>query len=549
MARSPQRGPSDFVEIWRRNSERLARDGLYDPAEEHDGCGVGLVAAVDGKPRRELVLAAIDALKSVWHRGAVDADGKTGDGAGIHLQIPQDFFKGHVERTGHQVQPRRLAVGMVFLPRTDFAAQERCREIVESEILRCGYYIYGWRQVPADVSVIGEKANATRPEIEQIMIANTKGVSDSEFETELYIIRRRIERAALAAHITDFYICSLSCRSVIYKGMFLAEQLSAFYPDLNDARFISNFAIYHQRYSTNTFPTWHLAQPFRVIAHNGEINTLRGNTNWMACHEPRMASRLFADRIDDIKPVIQPGSSDSAALDAVFEVFVRSGRELPTAHVLLIPDAWTGKAAMPQAHKDLYAYSASVMEPWDGPAALAAFGGRWVMAGMDRNGLRPLRYALTADGILVVGSETGMVRLDETSVVEKGRVGPGEMIAVELSEGRLYRDAELKDHLARRQPFGEWVRNITQIDSLVQSHAVATPEFDPDSLRRRQMCYAWSMEDLELILQPMAAEGREAIGSMGDDTPVAVLSDHYRGLHHFFRQNFKIGRASCRGRV
>ncbi|MDP6804422.1 MAG: glutamate synthase large subunit [Rhodospirillales bacterium] len=538
MARSPHHGPNDFVDSWRRNSQRLARDGLYDPAEEHDGCGVGLVAAIDGKPRRELVLAAIDALKSVWHRGAVDADGKTGDGAGIHLQIPQDFFKGHVERTGHQVQPRRLAVGMVFLPRTDFAAQERCREIVESEILRCGYYIYGWRQVPVDVSVIGEKANATRPEIEQIMIANTKGVSDSEFETELYIIRRCIENAALAAHITDLYICSLSCRSVIYKGMFLAEQLSAFYPDLNDARFISNFAIYHQRYSTNTFPTWHLAQPFRVIAHNGEINTLRGNTNWMACHEPRMDSRLFADRINDIKPVIQPGSSDSAALDAVFEMFVRSGRELPTAHVLLIPDAWAGKAAMPQAHKDLYAYSASVMEAWDGPAALAAFGGRWVMAGMDRNGLRPLRYSITADGYLVVGSEAGMVRLDETNVVEKGRVGPGQMIAVELSEGRLYRDAELKDHLARRQPFGEWVQNITQIDSLVQSHAVAAPEFDPDTLHRRQMCYGWSMEDLELILQPMAAEGREAIGSMGDDTPVAVLSDQYRGLHHFFRQNF-----------
>ena len=427
---------SDFVETWKNNAERLAREGLYDPASEHDACGVGLVAAIDGQPRRSVVQAGIEALKSVWHRGAVDADGKTGDGAGIHLQIPQNFFEEHVEHTGHRVMSRRLAVGMVFLPRTDFAAQERCRSIVESEILKFGYSIYGWRQVPVDVSVIGEKANATRPEIEQIMIANTKGTSDTAFEVDLYIIRRRIENAALAAHITDFYICSLSCSSVIYKGMFLAEQLTAFYPDLLDERFVSNFAIYHQRYSTNTFPTWRLAQPFRILAHNGEINTLRGNINWMACHEPRMGSERFAEHIDHIKPIIQPGGSDSAALDAVYEVMVRDDRPLPMVQVMMIPDAWNFTPAIPQAHKDLYAYTNSVMEPWDGPAALAAFGGRWVMAGMDRNGLRPMRYTITGDGLLVVGSETGMVRTDESTVAEKGRVGPGQMIAVDLAEGK-----------------------------------------------------------------------------------------------------------------
>ncbi|MCH7693716.1 MAG: glutamate synthase large subunit, partial [Proteobacteria bacterium] len=538
MSTSTREDGERFIREWRANARHLAETGLYNPADEHGACGVGFVAAIDGKPRREVVLAAINALKSVWHRGAVDADGKTGDGAGIHLQIPQDFFKQHVQRTGHEVLPRRLAVGMVFLPKTDLGAQERCRCIVETEILRFGYTIYGWRQVPVDVGVIGEKANASRPEIEQIMIANTKEVSNAQFETDLYIIRRRIENAVLAEYIKDFYICSLSSRAVIYKGMFLAEQLTAFYPDLLDDRFISNFAVYHQRYSTNTFPTWHLAQPFRVLAHNGEINTLSGNINWMACHEPRMAHEAFGDSIDDIKPVIQAESSDSAALDAVYEVMVRAGRSLPMASAMLIPDASGNKPAMPEAHRNLYAYANAVIEPWDGPAAIAAFGGRWVLGAMDRNGLRPLRYTVTGDGLLIVGSETGMVRIDETRVVEKGRVGPGQMIAVDLEEGRLYHDREIKDMLAARQPFGSWVKHIEQIDGRITSGAKARQRFDAEPLRRRQLTAGWSMEDLELILHPMADEAKEATGSMGDDTPVAVLSEKYRGLHHFFRQNF-----------
>ena len=267
------------IALWQRNAERLAREGLYDPALEHESCGVGLVAAIDGVPRRDVVEAGIEALKAVWHRGAVDADGKTGDGAGIHVEIPQDFFEEHIERTGHSLGDGPLAVGMVFLPRTDLTGQERCRCIVESEILKFGYQIYGWRQVPIDVDVIGDKANATRPEIEQIMIAGNAEVAPGKFETDLYIIRRLIENQVRAENINDFYICSLSTRSVIYKGMFLAEQLTDFYPDLLDERFKSRFAVYHQRYSTNTFPTWRLAQPFRMLAHNGEINTLSGNVN------------------------------------------------------------------------------------------------------------------------------------------------------------------------------------------------------------------------------------------------------------------------------
>ncbi|MDF2096738.1 glutamate synthase large subunit [Aquibaculum arenosum] len=519
-------------------AERLTRIGLYDPADEHDACGVGMVAALDGKPRRDVVLAGIEALKAVWHRGAVDADGMTGDGAGIHVQIPHNFFREHIERTGHRARDRQIGVGMVFLPRTDMNAQERCRVIVEREILNSGYTIYGWRQVPTDTTVIGEKASATRPEIEQIIIANSKGVDAAQFEIDLYIIRRRIEKAVEQESIKEFYICSLSGRSIIYKGMFLAEQLSTFYPDLLDERFVSNFAIFHQRYSTNTFPTWRLAQPFRVLAHNGEINTLKGNVNWMTAHECRLENRLLGEGISDVKPVVQPGSSDSAALDAVFELMVRAGRDLPMVKTMMIPEAWSSDQAMPDDWKALYSYCNAVMEPWDGPAAICGYGGRWLVAGMDRNGLRPLRFSVTADGLLFAGSETGMVRIDEAQIVEKGRLGPGQMLAVDLQEGRLYHDGEIKNRLAGQHPYRDWVGSITVIDDLIRPDAGESVALDRDTLRRRQLTYGISMEDLELILHPMVETAKEAVGSMGDDTPLAVLSDRYRGLHHFFRQNF-----------
>ncbi len=538
MSERSHPGGEDFVERWRRDARHLAAHGLYDPASEHESCGVGLVAALDGKPSRAVVEAGIAALKAVWHRGAVDADGKTGDGAGIHVQIPHDFFEEHIADTGHMLGEGKLAVGMVFLPKTDLGAQEICRTIVETEILAFGYQIYGWRQVPIDATAVGQKANATRPEIEQVMIDNRHDVSDEEFERALYLIRRRIERRVLEELISVFYICSLSCRSVIYKGMFLAEQLTAFYPDLLDPRFISNFAIYHQRYSTNTFPTWRLAQPFRMLAHNGEINTLGGNINWTRSHEIRMASEAFGDHGEDIKPIIQSGSSDSAALDAVFEVLVRAGRSAPLAKTLLIPEAWSRKTTMAESLRALYRYSNAVMEPWDGPAAIAATDGRWALAGMDRNGLRPLRYSVTDDGLLIVGSETGMVPIPEPKIVEKGRVGPGQMIAVDLEAGRLHHDQELKDMLAVAQPYEDWARNITHLDGLIAKAAGGDPGFDAAELRRRQLAAGYTMEDLEVILHPMVEEAKEPVGSMGDDTPLAVLSEHYRGLHHFFRQKF-----------
>ncbi|MGR3494163.1 glutamate synthase large subunit [Citreimonas sp.] len=530
---------ADWVAAEEAKRRWLAENGLYSETDEHSSCGVGLVVSVEGKASRKVVEAGIDALKAVWHRGAVDADGKTGDGAGIHVQIPVSFFYDQIDRTGHS--PRKdelIAVGQVFLPRTDFNAQEACRTIVETEVLRMGHYIYGWRHVPVNVECLGEKANATRPEIEQILISNAKRIPEEDFERELYVIRRRIEKAAAAAGINGLYIASLSCRSIIYKGMMLAEQVADFYPDLMDERFESAFAIYHQRYSTNTFPQWWLAQPFRMLAHNGEINTLKGNTNWMKSHEIRMASGAFGDMAEDIKPIIAHGASDSAALDAVFEVLVRAGRSAPMAKTMLIPESWSKQALeLPDAWRDMYSYCNSVMEPWDGPAALAMTDGRWVCGGLDRNGLRPMRYVLTGDNLLIAGSEVGMVPTDEATVKEKGALGPGQMIAVDMDEGKLYHDVEIKDRLAAAQPFGEWVGKINELDEPLAA-VTEKPLFEGAELRRRQIAAGYTIEELESILAPMAEDGKEAIASMGDDTPSAVLSKKYRPLSHYFRQNF-----------
>ncbi|WP_033075491.1 glutamate synthase large subunit [Sphingopyxis sp. MWB1] len=519
---------------------RLAETGMYRPDMESDACGVGMVAATDGKASRRVVEAAIEALRAVWHRGAVDADGMTGDGAGIHVDLPIRFFDDAIAASGHVVRPNRLAVGMIFLPRTDLNAQEECRTIVESEIIDAGFTIYGWRQVPVDVSVIGDKAQRTRPEIEQIMIAGPlpEDQSIDEFEKQLYLVRRRIEKKVVAAQIHDFYICSLSARSIIYKGLFLAESLADFYPDLTNKAFESRVAIFHQRYSTNTFPQWWLAQPFRCLAHNGEVNTVRGNKNWMKSHEIKMASLAFGEHSEDIKPVIPAGASDTAALDAVFEALCRAGRDAPTAKLILVPEAWGGDSDLPESHRAMYSFLASVMEPWDGPAALAMTDGRWAVAGMDRNALRPLRYSLTADNLLVVGSESGMVLLPEASLRKKGRLGPGQMIAVDLENGRVYEDREIKDEVAGRQDYGARVKGFRTMADLPAAGKTSVGDWDRDELLRRQVAAGLTMEDMELILSPMVEDAKEAIGSMGDDTPLAVISDKPRHVAQFFRQNF-----------
>ncbi|GAM96514.1 glutamate synthase [NADPH] large chain [alpha proteobacterium U9-1i] len=526
------------LQRYRREAERLAHDGMYSPEDERDACGVGMVVAIDGKPRRDVVTMAISALKAVWHRGAVDADGKTGDGAGILIQAPQDFFREIVERTGHKPGERTIFVGQIFLPRTDLGAQERARVIVESEIIRAGFSLYGWRQTPIDISALGEKANAARPEIEQVLFHDPQARDEDTVDRDLFVCRRRIEKRALATNITELYVCSLSAKRLIYKGMFLAQEIDTFYPDLKDERFVSSVALYHQRYSTNTFPTWRLAQPFRMLCHNGEINTLKGNVNWMKSHEIRMATEAFG-KVDagDVKPIIQPGGSDSAALDNVFEVLVRAGRAAPMAKSLLVPEAWAKSRTMKDEHRALYAYCNAVMEPWDGPAALAMYDGRWAVAGMDRNGLRPMRYALTGDGLLVVGSETGMCPLDGRKVLERGRLGAGQMVAVDTREGRLYHHEEIIDALAELHPYGEWLTNVIDLDKKLAGSEAALFA-NKEELTRRQNAAGFSLEDIELLLQPMLEEGKEAIGSMGDDAPLAVLSEQTRPLSHYFRQNF-----------
>ncbi len=527
----------NFINNWNKNKLILKENYIYKEADEHSSCGVGLIASLDGEANRKVVELGVQALKCLYHRGAVDADGKTGDGAGIHLSIPKDFFIDKINRSGQKPNDYPFGVGMIFLPRTDFSAQEKSRTIVESEIIKGGFKIFGWRNVPINSEIIGEKAKATRPEIEQILIFNDVYKYEIEFDNQLYIIRKRIEKEIRNQNISNFYICSFSCQTIIYKGMFLAEQLSNFYPDIQDKKFISKFAVYHQRYSTNTFPTWSLAQPFRVISHNGEINTLKGNKNWMSAHEPRLQHSNFKDSISDLKPIIDDDASDSAALDAAIELLVRSNRSLPMAKIVTIPEAWAHRRDFSKKLKDLYAYANAVMEPWDGPAAICGAHDKWAIAGMDRNGLRPLRYTLTKD-FLVAGSETGMVDLKESEIIEKGRVGPGQMIAINFEENKFYSDSEIKKYLSNTRPFGNWTKKITYIDKLVQSVDEELRDIDPTDLRKRMAAFDWSLEDMELILHPMIVENKEATGSMGDDTPLAVLSKHYRGLHHFFRQNF-----------
>ncbi len=526
-----------FINKWQKNKKKLVNNHVYNDLDEHSSCGVGLIASIQGVNSRDIVDMGVEALKCLFHRGAVDADGKTGDGAGIHLNIPNEFFIEQIQRTGHNPNDKPFAVGMVFLPRTDFAAQEKSRIIVESEILKEGLKIYGWRHVPINTKVIGDKAKITRPEIEQILIENDIYQDKNIFDTKLYIIRKRIEKIIKRENIKDFYICSLSSQTIIYKGMFLAEQLANFYPDILDKRFISKFALYHQRYSTNTFPTWSLAQPFRVIAHNGEINTLKGNKNWMSAHEPRLSHKNFGESINDLKPIIDQDASDSAALDSAIELLVNSERSLPMAKLMTIPEAWAHRNDFSKKLKNLYAYANAVMEPWDGPAALCGIHKNWAIAGMDRNGLRPLRYTLT-DDYLIVGSETGMVDIEESKIIKKGRVGPGQMIGVNFGESKFYQDEEIKLLLSSAKPFESWTKKITHLDKMVQSVDEEFRDIDSSDLRKRMASFGWTIEDIELILQPMIIDQKEATGSMGDDTPLAVLSENYKGLHHFFRQNF-----------
>ena len=524
------------MKLYKKNLKKLIKGKVYHPSQEHDACGVGFVASTDGKKSRKVVEFGIQALKAVWHRGAVDADGKTGDGAGIHIEIPHNFFVERIQNAGRQHKEGTICVGMIFLPRNDYSAQEKCKTIIENELLSKNYYVYRWRQVPVNTKVLGIKAESNRPEIVQVIFKpNNKLLIGDDLERDLYVVRKKIEKESYLLKLKDFYIASFSSRSIIYKGMFLAEALSEFYPDLMDKRFTSRFAIFHQRYSTNTFPSWDLAQPFRTLAHNGEINTIKGNINWMKIHEQDMSNNLFKD-IESLKPVITEGNSDSAALDNVFELLVRSGKSVPLAKLMLIPDAWSKRRkTVSKSHQQLFNFLNSTIEPWDGPAAISATDGKWVIAAQDRNGLRPLRYTITSDKLLFAGSETGMIPFSNEKIIFKGRLGPGQAIAVDLDKGSIYDSKSLKNKISK-----DYKKYSKQIIDLDKKFHISKEKYiyKGEELRRRQFLAGINIEDLELILHPMIEESKEAVGSMGDDTPTAVLSDMHRPLSHFFRQNF-----------
>jgi len=520
---------------YEKNKKLLSENHNYDQSMEHDACGVGVIATTDGKKSRKIVEYGIEALKAIWHRGAVDADGKSGDGAGIQIEIAPEFFKEKIINTGHDLDnTKRICVGMVFLPRTDYVEQEKCREIIESILLEENYYIYGWRQVPFNSNVLGKTAEQSRPEIAQVMFKKNENLETNDLERNLFETRKKIEKLARKNQLKNFYICSFSSRSIVYKGMFLAEMLAEFYSDLNDKKLTSRFVIFHQRYSTNTFPSWDLAQPFRTLAHNGEINTLKGNINWMKIHEQDMSSPLFKN-VKDLKPVIR-SSSDSGALDNVFELLTHSGKLAPLIKLMMIPDSWSKRSkTVPKNHQDLFNFLNSTIEPWDGPAAICATDAKWVLASMDRNGLRPLRYAMTSDNLFFAGSESGMITIPEEKIIEKGKLGPGQIIAIDLKKGKLFRDKEIKDLLAK--DYKKYNKQIIDLEKKILTDS-EQPKFTGEELKKRQYLSGLSIEDLELILHPMAEEGKEATGSMGDDTPAAVLSSHYRPVSHYFRQNF-----------
>ncbi|MGN6809283.1 MAG: glutamate synthase large subunit, partial [Thermomicrobiales bacterium] len=514
--------------------------GLYNPAFEHDACGVGFVADISGAVSRRPLVAALRALDNLTHRGAVGADARTSDGAGILTQVPVGFLAATLPALAGQTPALGdIAAGTIFLPRADGAAAEHGRAIVETALGGQAIPVLGWREVPTVLEFLGDQARASLPAIAQVIAARPADADVEEFERRLLLARRAAERAALAAGL-DLYVVSLSARTVVYKGLLAGGDLASFYPDLADERYETAFTIFHQRYSTNTAPTWTLAQPFRFLAHNGEINTVQGNRRWTAAREATFAAPVWGDRLPGVYPTVQEGGSDSASLDNVFELLRRSGKPVLQALATLVPEGWEGRHDLDSARRAFYEYHAPLTEPWDGPAALAFSDGVIVGAALDRNGLRPARYRLTADNLLVVASEVGVLEpagSEVAAVVEAGRLGPGQMMAVNLAEGRLLHHDDIIGMLAARAPWAEWVAARQTTLPVARPDAPGL-DLETADLLHAQRRFGYSAEDLRIVLTPMGAEGHEAVWSMGDDAPLAVLSGKPRGLADYFRQRF-----------
>lgn len=505
---------------------KTEQTGLYDATNEHDACGVGMVVNIHGNKSHELVDSALKVLENMRHRGAEGADNKTGDGAGIMLQIPHEF----ILLQGIPVPEKgKYGTGLVFLPK-DEKEQAGILSIMIEEIEREGLTLMHLRNVPTNPACLGKDARATEPDIKQVFIT---GVTDADsLERTLYIIRKKIEKRV---RHTDFYIVSLSAKNIIYKGMLSSMQVREYFPDLTQPYFTSGLALVHSRFSTNTFPTWSLAQPFRLLAHNGEINTIRGNRGWMEARESVLSSPALGD-VKDIRPIIQPGMSDSASLDNVLEFFVMSGLSLPHAMAMLVPESFNDKNPISEELKAFYEYHSILMEPWDGPAALLFSDGRFAGGMLDRNGLRPARYLITNNDMVVVASEVGVMDFEPGEIKEKGRLQPGKILMIDTEQGKIYYDGELKEQLASARPYRAWLSaNRIELDTLKSGRKI---DNRIDGYDRMLRTFGFSREDMERTLMPMCNTGAEPIASMGNDTPLAVLSDRPQLLFNYFRQQF-----------
>ncbi|MGD0091093.1 MAG: glutamate synthase-related protein [Planctomycetota bacterium] len=541
--------------------------GLYDPRHEHDACGVGFIANLNGRKSNLLVLQALRLLVSLQHRGATGCEANTGDGAGILTQIPHRYYEYECGAEGFRLpKPGEYGMGCVFLP-AELGQRILCQEVFEQIVREEGQAVLGWRKVPQDNSLLGESAREVEPDVRQIFIGRNEpaggtpapqnAASEDAFERKLFLIRKRVERAVRESGLRNykyFYVPSLSCRTVVYKGMLSASQLEYFYRDLGHPLFESALALVHQRFSTNTFPTWDLAHPFRYLAHNGEINTLRGNINWMRAREALFETDCFTqEEMRKLLPVLNEHGSDSMMLDNALEMLVMCGRSLPQAMMMLLPEAWSGHESMSQEKKDFYEFHACMMEPWDGPAAVAFTDGRVIGAMLDRNGLRPSRYYVTKDGVVVMASEAGVLpEIEPQHIAYKGRVQPGRMFLMDLAQKRILGDEELKHEIASAQPYGKWLKdNLVALEELplpasfsimADSHnphdSHTSPISHSESVFRRQQLFGYTAEDLKIILAPMATAGAEPLGSMGNDTPLAVLSDKPQLLYGYFKQLF-----------
>ncbi|SDD44731.1 glutamate synthase (NADH) large subunit [Mucilaginibacter pineti] len=520
-----------------------SHQGLYRPEFEHDSCGTGFITNINGHKSNQIIDDALTMLENMEHRGACGCDPETGDGAGILIQLPHEFFMEECSNLEISLpEPGEYGVGMIFFPK-DSAAKKACRIVITNAIEKLGLHKLGYRKLTVDSMAVGETARQAEPDVEQIFISRPHHITNADdFERKLFILRRYINKTiteTIPAAAEHFYFTSLSCKTIVYKGQVTTYQLRKYYSDLTDPRIASGFAMIHSRFSTNTFPSWKLAQPFRLIAHNGEINTLTGNLNWFYSGLKSYASAYFtADEMEMIMPVIDNNQSDSACLDNIIEILLHSGRSLPHVMMMLIPEAWDGNEQMDPVKKAFYEYHATLMEPWDGPAAISFTDGKLVGAVLDRNGLRPLRYVITNDGRVIAASEAGTLTIDESTIVRKGRLQPGKMLLIDTEKGRIITDDEIKKQISSQQPYGRWLENYKINLSELTEPRLAFASLSEASVFRYQQVFGYSREDIDTIIKPMAVDGKEPIGSMGTDVPLAILSDKPQHLSSYFKQFF-----------